>query len=189
MLVSVHNLTNKFTVLTLTVAVGVQDKPAAAPPGPFKSDWKGVNDPSFEAAISACSSIVFAWAGTPAFFQIASEMRVPEHYTKSLLLCQSVVAVTYITIGIVVYYYCGSFVASPALGSAGVLLKKVCYGLALPGLCVSTLLFVHVSSTALFKVHRTRLMNHRSPQSTFLSACCEVRIILLTRLSGIGPPG
>jgi hypothetical protein len=72
-------------------------------------------------------------------------MRVPEHYTRSLLLCQSVVGVTYIVIGVVVYYYCGSFVASPALGSAGVLLKKVCYGLALPGLCVSTLLFVHVS--------------------------------------------
>ena len=77
-------------------------------------------------------------------------MRVPEHYTKSLLLCQSIVAVTYIVIGIVVYYYCGSFVASPALGSAGVLLKKVCYGLALPGLCVSTLLFVHVSLELVF---------------------------------------
>ena len=105
-----------------------------------------MNDPTFEAAISACSSIVFAWAGTPAFFQIASEMRVPEQYTKSLLLCQSVVGVTYIVIGVVVYIYCGSYVASPALGSAGVLLKKVCYGLALPGLCVSTLLFVHIAA-------------------------------------------
>jgi amino acid permease len=137
---------NQSIVFTLTVAVGVQDKPAAAPPGPFESNWKGVNDPSFESAISACSSIVFAWAGTPAFFQIASEMRVPEHYTRSLILCQSIVGVTYIVIGVVVYYYCGSYVASPALGSAGVLLKKVCYGLALPGLCVSTLLFVHVSN-------------------------------------------
>ena len=133
-------------VFTLTIAVGVQDKPAAAPPGPFKSNWEAVGHPSFESAISACSSIVFAWAGTPAFFQIASEMRVPEQYTRSLLLCQSIVAVTYIVIGVVVYYYCGSFVASPALGSAGVLLKKVCYGLAFPGLCVSTLLFVHVSN-------------------------------------------
>lgn len=72
-------------------------------------------------------------------------MRVPELYTRSLLLCQSVVAVTYVVIGIVVYVYCGSFVSSPALGSAGPLLKKVCYGIALPGLIVSTLLFVHVS--------------------------------------------
>jgi hypothetical protein len=51
----------------------------------------------------------------------------------------------YIAIGVVVYYFCGSYVASPALGSAGVLMKKVCYGLALPGLIVSTTLFIHVS--------------------------------------------
>lgn len=72
-------------------------------------------------------------------------MREPHKYTRSLILCQSVMAVVYIVIGVVVYYYCGSYVASPALGSAGRLLKKVCYGLAFPGLCVSTLLFVHVS--------------------------------------------
>ncbi|KAK5079396.1 hypothetical protein LTR51_001593 [Lithohypha guttulata] len=138
-------------ILTLTIAVGVQDRPASAPTtGVFVSDWKGVANPSFEAAISACSSIVFAWAGTPAFFSIASEMRVPELYTRSLLLCQSVVGVTYVVIGVVVYIYCGSFVSSPALGSAGPLLKKVCYGIALPGLIVSTLLFVHISAKYIF---------------------------------------
>ena len=52
---------------------------------------------------------------------------------------------TYITIGVVVYYYCGSYVASPALGSAGPLLKKVCYGIALLGLIVSTTMYIHVS--------------------------------------------
>lgn len=138
-------------ILTLTIAVGVQDRPAAAPQtGEFHSNWKAVGHPTFEAAISACSSIVFAWAGTPAFFQIASEMRVPEKYTQSLLLCQSIVGVTYVVIGVVVYYYCGSFVASPALGSAGPLLKRVCYGIALPGLCVSTLLFVHIAAKYVF---------------------------------------
>jgi hypothetical protein len=45
----------------------------------------------------------------------------------------------------VVYYYAGSYVASPALGSAGVLMKRICYGLVLPGLIVSTLLYIHVS--------------------------------------------
>lgn len=138
-------------ILTLTIAVGVQDRPAAAPTeGVFVSNWKGVGHPTFEAAISAVSSIVFAWAGTPAFFQIASEMRVPELYTRSLLLCQSIVGVTYVVIGVVVYYYCGSYVSSPALGSAGPLLKKICYGLALPGLCVSTLLFVHIAAKYVF---------------------------------------
>ena len=64
-------------------------------------------------------------------------MRDPKKYTRSLIVCQSTVTITYIVIGIVVYYFCGSFVASPALGSAGVTMKKICYGLALPGLLVT----------------------------------------------------
>lgn len=53
-------------------------------------------------------------------------------------------------IGIIVYYFCGSYVASPALGSAGVMMKKVCYGLAPPGLIVTTTLLVHYTSKYLF---------------------------------------
>lgn len=137
---------NTPAVFTVTIAVGVQDRPAAAPQeGVFVSNYKLTNNPSFTDAISACSSLVFAYAGTPAFFSIVSEMREPKHYTRSLIICQSVVTITYITIGIVVYYYCGSYVASPALGSAGRLVKKICYGFALPGLIVTTVLVTHVS--------------------------------------------
>lgn len=89
--------------------------------------------------------MVFAYAGTPAFFSIISEMRDPKHYTRSLAVCQGTVTVTYTVIGIVVYYYCGSYVSSPALGSAGHTMKKVCYGIALPGLLVSCLILLHVS--------------------------------------------
>lgn len=88
---------------------------------------------------------MFAYAGTPAFFSIVAEMKNPRQYTKSLIICQSTITVVYIVIGVVVYYFCGSFVASPALGSAGATMKKVCYGIALPGLCVSTMLLCHVS--------------------------------------------
>lgn len=133
------------TVFTVTIAVGVQDRPAAAPQdGVYVSNYKIINNPSFTEAISACSSLVFAYAGTPAFFSIVSEMREPKHYTRALIICQTVVTITYITIGIVVYYYCGSYVASPALGSAGTLLKKIAYGFALPGLIVTTVLVTHV---------------------------------------------
>jgi formate/nitrite transporter FocA (FNT family) len=71
-------------------------------------------------------------------------MRDPHHYTKALVVCQSVMTALYVAIGVVVYIYCGSFVASPALGSAGALMKKVCYGLALPGLLASVVLVSHV---------------------------------------------
>ncbi|KAF5022675.1 hypothetical protein F66182_5223 [Fusarium sp. NRRL 66182] len=139
-------------IFCVTVAVGVQDRPADAPSeGHWESDYKITNSPSFVDGITAVSSHIFAFSGTPAFFQIAAEMREPKNYTRSLLTCQSIVTVTYITIGIVVYYYCGSYVASPALGSAGALMKKVCYGFALPGLIVTAMLMTHVSDSYVFQ--------------------------------------
>ncbi|PNH45205.1 hypothetical protein VD0004_g2597 [Verticillium dahliae] len=138
-------------VLTVTVAVGIQDRPASAPQtGEWSSDFKIINHPSFTEAITAVSAIVFAFAGTPAFFAIASEMRDPKLYTRSLIICQSGVTAIYIAIGCVVYYFCGSFVASPALGSAGTTMKKVCYGLALPGLMVTTIIVIHLPGKYMF---------------------------------------
>ena len=132
--------------MIVTVAVGIQDRPSAAPKDAvWVPDYKIVSHSSFYEAISAISTIIFAYAGTPAFFSIASEMREPEHYNRALIVCQSVVTCFYIAIGVVIYYFCGSYVSSPALGSAGPIVKKVSYGFALPGLIVSTLLFVHVS--------------------------------------------
>lgn len=131
----------------MTVAVGVQDRPAAAPQeGVFVSDYKLVQNPSFTSAASALSSLVFAYAGTPAFFSIVAEMREPRHYTRALIVCQSLMTAIYISVGIVVYYFCGSYVSSPALGSAGPLMKKVAYGFALPALIVTTCLVTHVST-------------------------------------------
>ncbi|KAF2621067.1 hypothetical protein BU25DRAFT_416409 [Macroventuria anomochaeta] len=139
-------------ILILTVSVGVQDRPADAPvtSGPFKSDFELFGSPTAADAFASISSIVFAYAGTPAFFNIVSEMREPRHYTRALIVCQGTMTAVYIAIGCVVYYYCGSYVSSPALGSAGHLMKKVCYGIALPGLLVSTTLFVHFAAKYFF---------------------------------------
>lgn len=156
----------------MTVAVGIQDRPAAAPKDAvWVPDYKIVANPSFTDAITAVSTIVFAYAGTPAFFSLASEMREPQHFNKALILCQSVVTCFYLAIGIVIYYYCGSYVSSPALGSAGPLVKKVSYGFALPGLLASTLLFIHVSSSWHINPLPPALTNHlRSRVNTSSSA-------------------
>ncbi|CBY01386.1 similar to amino acid transporter [Plenodomus lingam JN3] len=139
------------SIFVLTVSVGVQDRPAEAPQfGPWESDFELFKKPRFSNAAAALASLVFAYAGTPAFFSIVSEMRDPRDYGKALAICQSVVTILYITIGIVVYYYCGSYVASPALGSAGVLMKRICYGLALPGLLVTVMLVTHISAKYVF---------------------------------------
>lgn len=138
-------------IFTVTIAVAVQDRPVAAPQGGiWVSDFKVVGSPSFLEAITAISSLVFAYSGTPAFFSIVSEMRDPRKYTRSLLICQAGVTITYMLIGCVVYYYCGSYVATPALGSAGTSIKKIAYGFALPGLAVTTTIVIHVPAKFVF---------------------------------------
>ncbi|CAI7584394.1 unnamed protein product [Penicillium bialowiezense] len=140
-----------FAIFVVTIAVGLQDRPSTAPQtGHWESDYKLFNNPSFTEAISAVSTLVFTYAGTPAFFNIVAEMRQPLMYQRSLAICQTTVTLVYIIVGTIVYYYCGSYVASPALGSAGDTVKKVSYGIALPGLIVSCVLFIHLSAKHVF---------------------------------------
>ena len=70
-------IANNFPVFTLTIATGVQDRPADAPEfGQWKSDWKVVGNPSFAEAMSAVASLVLAYGGLPAYFSIVSEMKI-----------------------------------------------------------------------------------------------------------------
>jgi amino acid permease len=129
----------------VTIATGVQDRPDAAPQDAiWVSDYQLFKTPTFVQAVSAICSYVSAYGGTPGFFAIVAEMRKPEQYNKAVAICQSIVTALYVTVGIVMYYFCGSYVSSPALGSAGVVIKKASYGVAIPGLIVSITLVSHV---------------------------------------------
>lgn len=178
------------SVFVLTVAAGVQERPAAAPQtGPWESNWKIAGNPTFAEAMAAVSSLVLAYAGVPAFFAVASEMADQRLYTRSVLTCQLTATITYSVIGIVVYYYCGSFVASPALGSAGTLMKRICYGLVLPGLIVSTLLYIHLTAKY-FMVRILRGSKHLASNSwqhwtTWLCCTGAVTIVAYCIASGI----
>ncbi|KAH6877081.1 transmembrane amino acid transporter protein-domain-containing protein [Thelonectria olida] len=177
-------------IVAVTIAVGVQDRPADAPPeGQWVSDYKITNKPSFADGVSAVSALIFSFSGTPGFFSIAAEMREPRYYTRSLLICQSIVTGTYVTIGVVVYYYCGSYVASPALGSAGVTMKKVCYGIALPGLIVTAMIVTHIPAKYIF-VRLLRGTKHLNSNSlvhwaTWLACTAGVTIIAYIIASAI----
>ncbi|GAA5830874.1 hypothetical protein JCM11251_001105 [Rhodosporidiobolus azoricus] len=137
-------------VFTVTIAVPVGGKPALAPEGDYTINIVIWGTPSFASGMNAIASLVSAYAGVPAFMAIQSEMSNYRDFSKSLILCQSVVTVIYIVVGVVVYYYAGQYVASPALGTAGTLMKRISYGLALPGLLVGAILFVHLSAKFLF---------------------------------------
>ncbi|KAI9150051.1 N amino acid transport system [Paramyrothecium foliicola] len=137
--------------LIVAISVSVQDRPDAAPQqGDWVSDYKLIGYPSFDQAVAAVSTFVFAYGGTPLFFPVVAEMRDPRQYNKALILCQVVVTVSYVIIGIIIYYFCGSYVASPALGSAGRLIKQISYGIALPGLLAGSTLNGHMASKYFF---------------------------------------
>ncbi|ORY89317.1 transmembrane amino acid transporter protein-domain-containing protein [Leucosporidium creatinivorum] len=129
-------------ILVVAVAVNVQERPAGAPStGPWDKQLLVVGNPSFQEAMLALSNLVFSFSGTPSFLPIASEMKNPRQFKKAALLCQGVVTSF---IGIMVYYACGIYVSSPALGSAGPLLKKISYGIAIPGLLVTMTICTHL---------------------------------------------
>jgi hypothetical protein len=168
-------------LLTLTIAVGVQDRPADAPNNvPFVSDYKLIGTPTFTEAMGAINTFVFAYAGTPAFFAVISEMRNPKDYNKAMYTCQSTITAIYILVGIVVYYFCGSYVASPALGSAGPLLKRICYGLAITGLVASTCLVTHYPAKYVFlralKGSKHLVSNSKTHWITWLSCTLGVTV-------------
>jgi hypothetical protein len=60
------------------------------------------------------------------------------------------VTAAYLSLALVVYKWCGKWVASPSLGSAGPTIKKIAYGIGLIGLLVSATLYLHVASKYLF---------------------------------------
>ncbi|PLN77158.1 transmembrane amino acid transporter protein-domain-containing protein [Aspergillus taichungensis] len=153
-------------LVVVTIAVGAQDHPASVPvtSRPWVSDYQIIGDPTFPQAISAVASLLFAYSGSSGFFSIVSEMRNPSQYTRALIVCKVGVTLVYCVIGCLLYYYCGSYVASPALGSAGGTVKKVCYGLALPGLIVTTTIVAHIPSKFIF-VHLLRGSPHLTSSS------------------------
>jgi hypothetical protein len=81
-------------------------------------------------------------------FSIISEMRDQRLGFRVVYVGHLIVTAVYIAIGTVVYWYCGIYVATPALGSAGALMKRISYGLALPGLFVTICIYLHVSRSS-----------------------------------------
>lgn len=61
-------------------------------------------------------------------------MKDPSKYSVAVLSSQGISMALYIAISVVLWKSCGQYVASPALGSAGPLIKRIAYGIAFPGL-------------------------------------------------------
>ncbi|OJI84530.1 hypothetical protein ASPTUDRAFT_43602 [Aspergillus tubingensis CBS 134.48] len=170
-------------VIIVTVAVGIEDRPADAPKtdGPWVSDWVAVGHPSFADGIAAVSNLLFSFTGIPGFFSIVCEMRDPHQYTKAVVISQTGVLAVYSVIGGVVYYYCGTYVSSPALGSAGGVVKIISYAFALPGLLATLTIIAHVPAKFIFVniLRGSRHLTSNSPTHWITWLSCTFGIVAI----------
>ncbi|KAE8147877.1 transmembrane amino acid transporter protein-domain-containing protein [Aspergillus avenaceus] len=144
-------------VFIIVIGVTTRDRPAVAPQtGDFDLGYRVIGQPTFAAGITAAATIFVSSAATSAFLPVISEMRKPKDYPKAVYLSMGFVTASYLAFSLVIYRWCGKWIASPALGSAGETIKRVSYGIALPGLIVSGSLYVHVAAKYLF----VRLLRH-----------------------------
>lgn len=138
-------------VLIVVIGVTTRDRPAAAPQtGDFELGYSVIAHPTFIAGMSASATIFVSSAGTSAFLPVIAEMKKPKDYKKALFTCMFFVNACYLSFSLVVYRWCGQWVASPSLGSAGHTVEQVAYGVGLIGLVVSATIYLHVAAKYLF---------------------------------------
>ncbi|KAJ5322348.1 hypothetical protein N7452_010637 [Penicillium brevicompactum] len=149
------------TIVTM-VAIGVQA------PDNVQNDI--ITAPTFQEGFLAVTNIVFAFIAHVSFFGIMSEMQDPKDFPKALAMLQIVDTTMYIVTAMVIYCYAGPDVASPALSSAGPVMKKVAYGLAIPTVIVAGVVFGHVACkyiyVRIFRGERSHHMHQKSLLAT-----------------------
>ncbi|UZJ56235.1 hypothetical protein CBS101457_005555 [Exobasidium rhododendri] len=123
-------------IITL-VASGVRaDK---QPGGEAAVDWSAFPAPgtTFADAMIAVTNIVFAYSFAVCQFSFMEEMHTPSDYVKSVWTLGLVEIAIYTITGGVGYALIGSTVQSPALLSAGTLISRIAFGVALPVIFIS----------------------------------------------------
>ena len=138
-------------VFIFVVAVTQQGRPAAAPPtGDFDLGWVAIAHPNFVAGIVASTNLFIFSSGSSMYLPVVSEMRKPHDYRKAAILAGFLVGAMYLSFSLVIYRWCGIWLATPAFGSAGPLFKKISYGIALPGLVIGVGIYQHVAAKLIF---------------------------------------
>lgn len=119
------------------IATGV--KSTNAPGGLSAVDWSAWPQPgtTFADAFVAMTNIIFAYSFAMCQFSFMDEMHTPKDYVKSIWALGITEIVIYTLTGALVYAFVGSDIQSPALLSAGSLVSRIAFGVALPVIFIS----------------------------------------------------
>ncbi|KAL2844545.1 transmembrane amino acid transporter protein-domain-containing protein, partial [Aspergillus pseudoustus] len=110
-------------VVIAMIAIGIEH-----PGGPVKA----TTETNLVTGFTSALNIILSYASHNAFFNVIAELKEPKEFPKALTLLQSIDISLYLVAGVVIYYYAGADVESPALGSISPVVSKVAYGVALP---------------------------------------------------------
>ncbi|KAL4914755.1 transmembrane amino acid transporter protein-domain-containing protein [Aspergillus aurantiobrunneus] len=128
-------------VLIAMVAIGIEH-----PGGPVKA----TTETSLVTGFTSALNIILSYASHNAFFNVIAELKEPRDFPKALTLLQSIDISLYLVAGVVIYYFAGADVKSPALGSVNPLVSKIAYGVALPTIIIAGVINGHIACKSIY---------------------------------------
>lgn len=138
-------------------------------------------DMSFTEGFIAVSNIIFAYSFAMCQFSFMDEMHTPKDFVKSIWALGLTEMVVYTLTGALIYAFVGQDVGSPALTSAGHLLSRVAYGIALPVIFISgsinTVVFGRLIHGRIFAKSPIRFINTSMGWITWLGLITAATII------------
>ena len=136
---------------------------------------------TFTDAFIAITNIVFAYSFAMCQFSFMDEMHTPKHYIKSIWSLGIIEIFIYTLTGALVYAFVGQDVGSPALESAGHLMSRIAFGIALPVIFISgsinTVVLGRLLHGRIFKNSVIRFINTKLGWITWLSLIIFITIV------------
>ncbi|KAL8815565.1 MAG: hypothetical protein Q9191_008451, partial [Dirinaria sp. TL-2023a] len=138
------------------VATGVSA--SNAPGGLSGVPWSAWPPPdiTFPKAFLSLTNIVFAYAFAVCQYSFMAEMHTPKDYVKSIWALGLAEIFIYTLTGAIIYSFVGSDVESPAILSAGHVMSRVAFGIALPVIFISG----SINTTVVAKYLMSRVFPH-----------------------------
>lgn len=154
------------------ISTGVES--SNAPGGLSAVNWSAwpKEDVTFTDAFIAMTNIIFAYSFAMCQFSFMDEMHTPKDYVKSIWALGLTEIFIYTLTGAIVYAFVGQGVESPALLSAGSLMSRIAFGIALPVIFISgsinTVVAGRVVHGRIFKNSPIRFINTKMGWVTWL---------------------
>jgi len=168
-------------ILITIIATGI--KSSGAPGGLEAVNWSAWPKEGITVAEAfiAIANIVFAYSFSLCQFSFMDEMHTPTDFPKSILSLGVIEIIIYTLTGALVYAFVGVDVQSPALLSAGPLVSKVAFGIALPVIFISgsinTVVVGRYLHTRMFRKSVIRYINTPMGWATWLGLDAVITII------------